>query len=206
MTADGGLKRSETAKTAGRPRDDGIDDAVIAAVGDLLVDVGYARVTVAMVAAAAGTTKTAIYRRWRGKSELVHAATFGRFAQRSAPIGTGDGTLADEIDVMIEQAREVFDNPVTRAALPGLIADMAADPELHRQVLAGFGEVFGAVADRMARAVAAGEVRPDIDPVTFIEVLGGAAILRTLMNPDAVLDDTWAHNIRPFLYAAIVPG
>src|SRR3954462_10703730 len=66
----------------GRPRDRRIDRAVLAATADLLVDVGYADLTVAAVAERARTTKPAIYRRWRSKAHLVHEAAFPAVGDR----------------------------------------------------------------------------------------------------------------------------
>ncbi len=61
---------------AGRPRDPRIDAAILRATADLLVEIGYANLTMAAVAERAGTTKTALYRRWSSKAELVHEAAF----------------------------------------------------------------------------------------------------------------------------------
>ena len=61
---------------AGRPRDQRIDDAVLAATAELLQEVGYAGLSIAAVAARAGTHKPAIYRRWPTKAQLVHEAAF----------------------------------------------------------------------------------------------------------------------------------
>ena len=61
---------------AGRPRDPRIDAAILRATTDLLVEIGYSNLTMAAVAERAGTTKTALYRRWSSKAELVHEAAF----------------------------------------------------------------------------------------------------------------------------------
>ena len=45
---------------AGRPRDPRIDAAILAAAAELLVEIGYANLTMAAVAERAGTTKTAL--------------------------------------------------------------------------------------------------------------------------------------------------
>lgn len=203
MTADEPAARSDIGKSAGRPRDDGIDSAVLDATRELLVEIGYARLTIAAIAERAGTTKTAIYRRWKGRADLVHDAGLGDFAAL-VPHGAAIG---DDIATMANEARAIFNSPVTRAALPGVIADMAADPELHRQVLAGFATAFGAVYARIDAAAAAGEITGDTDPALFIELLGGAAIVRVLMRPDAQLDEQWAADISAMLIAAVqTPG
>jgi hypothetical protein len=110
---------------AGRPRDRGIDEAILRATAELLVSVGYAALTLAAVAQRAGTTKTALYRRWSSKAQLVHEAAF------PAPVTTlipESGDLTTDIRALIAGSRSIFTDPVTRAALPGLLGEVGADP------------------------------------------------------------------------------
>ncbi|MCT7661029.1 TetR/AcrR family transcriptional regulator [Mycobacterium deserti] len=178
----------DKAPTAGRPRDPRIDAAILRATADLLVEIGYSNLTMAAVADRAGTTKTALYRRWSSKAELVHETAFP-----AAPtaIETPPGDIAADIRAMLAAARDVFTTPVVRAALPGLIADVAADAELNTRVMARFTDVFAAVRSRLADAVQRGEVHPNIDPDRLVEVIGGATLLRVLLVPDETLGDDW---------------
>ena len=178
----------DKAPAAGRPRDPRIDAAILAATADLLVEIGYSNLTMAAVAERAGTTKTALYRRWSGKAELVHEAAFP-----AAPtaLTTPEGDIGGDVRAMIAAARDVFTSPVVRAALPGLVADMAADADLNARVMSRFTGLFGVVRERLVHAVARGEVNPDVDPDRLIEVIGGATLLRMLLLPDEELDETW---------------
>ncbi|MEN4479003.1 TetR family transcriptional regulator [Mycolicibacterium cosmeticum] len=175
-------------KGAGRPRDPRIDAAILGATADLLVEIGYSNLTMAAVAERAGTTKTALYRRWSSKAELVHEAAFP-----TAPtaLGMPEGDIATDIRAMIAAAGAVFTSPVVRAALPGVIADMAADPQLSQRVMSRFTGLFDIVRDRLVHAVERGEVHPDIDPDRLIEVIGGANLLRMLLVPGWEIDDEW---------------
>src|SRR5215216_215357 len=143
--------------TAGRPRDPRIDAAILRATVDLLVEIGYSNLTMAAVAERAGTTKTALYRRWSTKAELVHEAAFP-----AAPtaIETPPGDIAADIHAMIAAARDVFTSPVVRAAMPGLVADVAADADLNARVRSRFSGVFHALRTRLHDAVERGEVYP----------------------------------------------
>ena len=173
---------------AGRPRDPRIDAAILEATADLLVEIGYSNLTMAAVAERAGTTKTALYRRWSSKAELVHEAAFP-----AAPtaLATPEGDIGGDIRAMIGAARDVFTSPVVRAALPGLIADMAADADLNARVMSRFTNVFSVVRERLVHAVDRGEVHPDVDPERLIEVIGGATLLRMLLVPGEDLDERW---------------
>ena len=186
---------------AGRPRDPRIDAAIMSATADLLVEIGYSNLTMAAVAERAGTTKTALYRRWSSKAELVHEAAFP--AAPSA-LTAPAGDIAADVHAMIEAARDVFTSPVVRAALPGLIADMAADADLNARVLERFTGLFAAVRTRLADAVARGEVHADIDPERLIEVVGGATMLRLLLWPDRDLDDEWVQQTTAIVVHGVV--
>jgi AcrR family transcriptional regulator len=174
--------------SAGRPRDPRIDAAILGATADLLVEIGYANVTMAAVAERAGTTKTALYRRWSSKAELVHEAAFP-----TAPtaLTAPEGDIAGDVRSMIAATRDVFSTPVVRAALPGLIADMAADADLNARVMSRFTALFDLVRDRLLHAVQRGQVHPDVDPDRLIEIIGGATLLRLLLAPGRELDEAW---------------
>jgi AcrR family transcriptional regulator len=186
---------------AGRPRDPRIDAAILRATADLLVEIGYANLTMAAVAERAGTTKTALYRRWSSKAELVHEAAFP-----AAPtaIETPPGDIAADMHAMIAAARDVFSSPVVRAALPGLIADMAVDAELNARVMDRFTRLFIAVRTRLADAVKRGEVHPGIDPDRLIEVIGGATLLRMLLRPGEALGDDWVEQTTAIVVHGVV--
>ncbi|CAM4241621.1 Bacterial regulatory proteins, tetR family [Mycobacterium basiliense] len=186
MKAD--LSSLDKAPGAGRPRDPRIDSAILLATADLLVQIGYANLSLAAVAERAGTTKSALYRRWSSKAELVHEAAFP-----AAPtaLEAPAGNFAADIRMMIQATRDVFTTPVVRAALPGLVADMTADPDLNARVLSRFVDLFATVRMRLQEAINRGEAHPDVDPNRLIELIGGATMLRMLLYPDQMLDDSW---------------
>lgn len=74
---------------SGRPRDAAIDDAVLDATLRQLARDGFSALSLASVAAAAGTSRPAIYRRWPDKESLVIDA-IARLAQVDPPEFVGD--------------------------------------------------------------------------------------------------------------------
>lgn len=68
------LARHVAGSRPGRPRDPDVDRSILDATQDLLLERGYAGTTIADVAARAQCGKSAIYRRWSGKADLVVAA------------------------------------------------------------------------------------------------------------------------------------
>lgn len=186
MKAD--AREDDKGPSAGRPRDPRIDAAILAATAELLVEIGYANVTMASVAERAGTTKTALYRRWSSKAELVHEAAF---PVAPTALTAPEGDIVSDVRAMIAAARDVFTSPVVRAALPGLVADMSADADLNARVMSRFVGLFAVVRERLAHAVDRGEVPAHVDPDRLIELIGGATLLRMLLVPTGELDDTW---------------
>jgi AcrR family transcriptional regulator len=180
----------------GRPRDPRIDAAILAATAELLVEIGYSQLTMAAIAERAGTTKTALYRRWSSKVDVVHEAAFPA-SPTALQMPAGD--IAADVHAMIAGARDVFTSPVVRAAVPGLIADMGADTELTIRVMGRFIGVFDAVRDRLAEAVARGEVRSDVDADCLLELIGGSTLLAMMLRPDEPLGDDWVDHIAVIL-------
>jgi AcrR family transcriptional regulator len=188
----------------GRPRDRRIDRAVLDATAELLVEVGYAELTIAAVAERARTTKPAIYRRWTGKAQLVHEAAFPSDADRVQVPATG--SLESDLRAMVRACVEVFAHPVARAAIPGLVAEFAADPTLHAALVGRLAAgPLGVAHDRLAAAAVSGEARADLDPGTVIEAMAGAALLALLFRGDADLDDAWTDRTTTLLLRGIAP-
>lgn len=188
---------------AGRPRDPRIDRAVLDATAALLVEVGYAELTIAAIAARAGTTKPAIYRRWPSKAHLVHETAFPSGVTTTLP---ETGSLAGDVREMVRRTTEAFSHPIARAALPGLLAEISADPTLHTALLERFQDgVWGAMKARVERAVAAGEARPDVDPAGLIETIGGTTLLALLVRSTGDLGESWIDHTTDLLVKGIAP-
>ncbi|ETD32762.1 TetR-like C-terminal domain-containing protein [Williamsia sp. D3] len=179
--------KSAVQSTPGRPRDGRIDAAIIAATRELILQTGYSALSLSAIAARAGTTTAAIYRRWSGKAQLVHEAVL--YAE-SIPVPNGSGDIRAEIRGLVETVRVIFDRPEVRLALPGLIADTVADPELHAMMIARLGGNLTAFESRF------GQERRDDDHLPMLaEVVAGTAIFRILIRSDAALDDTWVDEM-----------
>ena len=172
----------------GRPRDPRIDGAVLSATVELLAETGYPGLLVSAIAERAGTSKPAIYRRWPSKAHLVHEAVFPISDATALP---DTGSLAGDVREMVSRTAAVLTTPAARAALPGLVGEMAADLTLHSALLERFGDILSrGLTDRLADAVERGEVRPDVTAVEMVEVVAGTTFLALLTRGDA-LDDSW---------------
>ena len=107
MTADQDTDGKTASRAApGRPRDSRIDAAIIAATRELIVQTGYSALSLSAIAAHAGTTTAAIYRRWSGKVHLVHEAVLSEDAAFAA---NGAGDIREDIRALVEAMRSMFD-------------------------------------------------------------------------------------------------
>jgi AcrR family transcriptional regulator len=175
-------------KELGRPRDRRIDGAVLTATVDLLSESGYAALSVDAIAQRAATSKPAIYRRWTSKAHLVHEAAFPISAATELP---DTGSLEGDIREMMRRTVSVLSTPAARAALPGLLAEMAADTTLHAALLERFSDVLTrGLGQRLAAAAARGEVRPEVSSEDLTEMVAGVALLGALAL-GRQLDDDW---------------
>jgi AcrR family transcriptional regulator len=172
----------------GRPRDPRIDDSVLGATVELLGTSGYADLSVDAIAKRAGTSKPAIYRRWPSKAHLVHEAVFPISEATELP---DTGSLEGDVREMVRRSTGVLTTPAARAAMPGLLAEMATDPSLHAKLLDRFGDVTSrGMTDRLEKAMSRGEVRTDVTAVDLVDAIVGMALM-AIITRNHELDDTW---------------
>ncbi|WP_101952563.1 TetR/AcrR family transcriptional regulator [Mycobacterium sp. 3519A] len=184
----------------GRPRDARIDGAVLRATVDLLGETGYAALSVDAIARRAHTSKPAIYRRWPSKAHLVHEAVF--------PIDSGTdlpdtGSLVGDVREMVRRTAAVLTTPAARAALPGLVGEMAAEETLHAALLARFSGILSqGLTERLEKALARNEIRPDVTAADLTEALAGITFL-ALLTRGAALDDDWVERTATLILRGI---
>jgi AcrR family transcriptional regulator len=184
----------------GRPRDPRIDDAVLRATVELLAETGYPGLLVSAIAARAGTSKPAIYRRWPSKAHLVHEAVFPIGAATAIP---DTGSLSGDLREMVYRTMAFLTTPAARAALPGLVGEMAADPTLHSALLERFADIFaGGLEEWLKAAAARGEVRGDVTAAELADVIAGVTLLG-LLTRATELDDTWVDRTTTLLLRGI---
>ncbi len=191
----------------GRPRDPRIEQAVLAATVDLLVERGYADLNLADVARRARTTKPAIYRRWRSKAHLVHEAAFPvEDAAHVEADGRSDGTVAGELRLMVATSTRMLSTPAARAAMPGLVAEFQADPLLHQSLLERFRQgPMADVADRLQAAARSGEARADLEPDAVIGLIAGAVLFALLVDISTDFDPAWIDRTTSLLLRGVTP-
>ena len=102
-------------KQRGRPLDPEIDDAIVRAAAEVLLEHGIQRMTVPGVAAAAGVAKTTVYRRYATPAQLALAA-IGRL-NAASPDPPDTGSARGDLLELLESVRQRIDPTVTATVL-----------------------------------------------------------------------------------------
>ena len=76
---------TQNQRPPGRPQDKRVTNALFEVTVHALARYGYDKTTVALVAARAGTSKQAVYRRYKDKSDLIAAAVQNQLARINVP-------------------------------------------------------------------------------------------------------------------------
>lgn len=149
----------------------------------LLDDRGYAAMSVEHVASTAQVAKSAIYRRWASKAEMVFAlVVHGDAIEPPAD----QGTLAADLEALSEHVLKLLSAPAAREALPGLLADLRGDPRLADRFQALFVEAERRlVTALLERAVLRGEFKHVPDVVDAHAQLLGTAFAWVFLLADA---------------------
>ena len=142
-----------------RRRGQELEDAILAAAWDALIDGGYAAFTIDAVAERAGTSRTVLYRRWTTRQDLALAAVAHRVARDVPPI-PDTGNLRDDVISVLLTAND------TRIAMAAIIVGQlgayyretgSSPADLRRQILGGRTNAMDTV---LRRAVDRGEIDP----------------------------------------------
>jgi AcrR family transcriptional regulator len=173
-------------RSPGRPRDPRTDAAIRDAAIALLADVGYERMTVDAIAAAAGVSKPTIYRRWAGKQELVADAI--RLHPHTQAPTPNTGTLRGDL---IAAVRQSADHQLENApATAGLASRLRESEELAVIIREHAVEaVRGRFKLILERAAARGEIAApaSVSPL-FADVAPSVVHTRVLLSLEPVDD------------------
>jgi AcrR family transcriptional regulator len=158
----------------GRPRSERADQAILSAALDLFAECGPEALSIEQVAARAGVGKATIYRRWRGKEDMLLDAIGSLGSQ--LPVPQGRSVRADLIALLDAIGREAADPRRAR-----LFALLQGEGARYPRLMAAYVETVlrprrDVVAAVLRRGVATGELREntDIEAATFL--LNGAVL------------------------------
>jgi AcrR family transcriptional regulator len=149
-----------------------ITTAIRGAVMQELAEVGYGRLSIEAVARRAGVGKTAVYRRWSSKLEMVLEIVSAVAGQSLSLPDTG--TLRGDLEMLLRIVARALQHPLASQIIPDLLAEAARNQmiarTLHEALRANQRDV-GALL--VGRAVERGELPAGADPDTAVEMIVG---------------------------------
>lgn len=165
---------------AGRPLDPDTDAAIRKAAIDLIVEVGYDRVTMEAIARRAKAGKGALYRRWPSKAPLVIDAIIDWRGPRPSEL-PDTGSLLGDIDAAIAMTPTRTGSLRMGSVLMGIASAAARDPALQDAVEAHLtGPTIRMMQSLADHAVARGEAVEGRDLSLVGETMAGLMIMRLM--------------------------
>ncbi|MFD0518739.1 TetR/AcrR family transcriptional regulator [Paractinoplanes durhamensis] len=168
-----------------------ITRAIRDAVMTELAVVGYGRLSIEAVARRAGVGKTAIYRRWSNKLEMV-LEIVSDVAGRSVPL-PDTGSFAGDLQLLLMIVSRALQHRIASQIIPDLMAEASRNPQIAETLQKALRTHQQAVGDKLiGQAVARGELPAGTDPELAVDLLLGPlywrlAVARTPL-PDDYLD------------------
>ena len=182
----------------GRPRNPRIQQAILKAAVDLVLENGFKALSMDAIAGRAGVGRMTIYRRWPNKAAIIMDAFVARVDPNTLFLPSR--TYLESIRLQMRTMAKVFrgkDGTLIRA----LLAEAQFDPELATALR----ERWTMPRRRMAIAyfeegMQKGFLRPDVDPDAMIDVLYAPIYYRLQMGigplTDAYIDEIFEHAMK----------
>jgi AcrR family transcriptional regulator len=209
------MNSADPVRRLGRPDQQASEELVrhiVDTATRLFVGQGYAATSIEQIAAAAGSGKQTIYRRFTSKEGLF-TEVINEQGRRLFEVAEASGaTGSDPTGALKEACRQLFDfvlAPDTVQLHRILVAEVVRFPELGEQLLSNCLGPFKAMLKRLLQAAMdAGRIRnvdPDFAHALLTSLLTGFPIQRALLGRepfaspderDAYFEEGWALFIR----------
>ncbi|MDN3359138.1 TetR/AcrR family transcriptional regulator [Actinomadura sp. DC4] len=184
MGSDGGVAAPSAGHHGNRHgRSEQARRAVLEAADDLLVERGFAGVTIEGIAARAGVAKQTIYRWWPSKVDILMDAFVDDMVQHLTPPDQGD--LGRELRTHLSRLARFLTGSDPGAVFRALAGLAQHDPEMAARFRTEC-LVHQRALDRLPieRAIARGELPPDTDVELAVDRLVGPVHYRALVTGD----------------------
>jgi AcrR family transcriptional regulator len=176
-----------------------VTQAITDAVLTELAEQGYGRLSMEAVAKRAGVGKSALYRRWRSKQEMITAVVAEFSVNRAGVEDTG--SLRGDLRATMQAVLDWLTHPLFSRILPDLVAEGARNPQTAESTRTSIGGPRRDLAEVMLRrAIDRGELPPDTDLELALDILAAPIYWRLVVRQAPVepgyLDRLVEHTLR----------
>jgi AcrR family transcriptional regulator len=162
--------------------------AIRNAVMNELAEVGYGRLSIEAVARRAGVGKTAIYRRWSNKLEMV-MEIISDVAERKVPL-PDTGSFAGDLSLLLLIVSTALRHRMASQIIPDLMAEAARNPQIAETLQRALRTHQQAVGEKLiGQAVARGELPAGTDPEVAVDLILGPLYWRLAVARQPIEED-----------------
>ncbi|WP_433793143.1 TetR/AcrR family transcriptional regulator [Actinoplanes sp. CA-252034] len=162
--------------------------AIRNAVMKELAEVGYGRLSIEAVARRAGVGKTAIYRRWSNKLEMV-MEIISDVAERKVPL-PDTGSFSGDLSLLLMIVSTALQHRVASQIIPDLMAEAARNPQIAETLQRALRTHQQAVGEKLiGQAVARGELPAGTDPDVAVDLIIGPLYWRLAVAREPIEED-----------------
>jgi AcrR family transcriptional regulator len=188
----------------GRRRNEDSRDAILRAATELVVQQGYAAVSIEGIAQRAGTGKQTIYRWWPSKGDVLMEA-LARKADIRIPL-PDTGSWPADLRRLLDDSFALARTPQISELLRALMVEAESDPAFGTRFRAEFVERRRlAVATLVDRARRRGDLPQGLTAGFAADVILGTLWYRLLVYPQA-FDDQLARHLTALLTTGAAGG
>lgn len=191
------LRTEKLMRSAGRPRSQAAQDAILKAALLLVSKRGFRAVTVDDIAAEAGVGKMTIYRRWPNKAALVMDSLLALLSKEMA---------FPEMESPLESLRRQLHLQAAffRSTRGTLIRSLIAEAQSDAELASAFRQRWlhprrEGVRHNIQAAISEGSLRGDFNIETAIDQLYGSFYYRLLLGTEKIDDSFIEETYRQFL-------
>lgn len=179
--------------------------AVIRAADDLLVERGFAGVTIEGIAARAGVAKQTIYRWWGSKVDVLFDTFLEDATEQLAP--PDNGTVRSDLTAYLRQLAAFLTEDDAGAVLRALVGQAQHDPGLARTLREShLDQLRNRELAMLDRAVGRGELPAGLDLDEALDRLVGPVYHRVLVTGGPVGPEVTDRFVDAFLAACAATG
>lgn len=161
------------------PRGEAAHQRIIDATRQLLLEGGLDAFNVEAVATASGAARTTIYRHWPRPHDLLVETLMSMGGELPIP---DTGALRTDLEAAFVTAHEIFEDPAARRLLLDVARAASENPELDRIFEQMIHDRREPVQIILQRAIARGEIAPDIDLTVALHLVEGPLLSATVFQ------------------------
>jgi AcrR family transcriptional regulator len=179
-----------------------VEEAVFQATLALLASRGYGEISMETLAERAGVSRTTIYRRWPSKAAIVAAAVSSLYLDRVEVPNIG--SLSEDLVALLSESYRLMADGDGRV-LERLVRESGQNSELVDVVRSILYTRRRLYATLLNRAIARGELPPEMDQELLLDLLLGPLWFRLLLSGVPITPEAARPVVQIVLEGALTP-